>query len=797
MARWLRRIGLGFLALVLLAALLIVGGLYWLRGSLPQTEGEIRLDGLRAPVEILRDADGVPTIRAGSLEDAAFALGFLHAGDRLFQMEFMRRLAAGRLSEIMGERTLETDKLMRLLGFARRAAADFERLPTSLQARLQAYADGVNAFMASHKGPWPPEFYFLRHEPEPWQPTDSLLWGWLMAWQLSGNWQDELLRFRLAQILTPRQLESLWPGTPPMIVTGAVDSGAARRWAAGDAPFMAADAGASNSWAVAGGRSDSGAPLLANDPHLGLNLPIQWYLARIETPERLLVGATAPGLPLMILGHNGHVAWSFTTTNGDLQDLFIEKFADETQQLYATPDGPLPFVTHQEAIRVRGEATVLFTARETRHGPVVSDLDGPASQLAAPGHLLALGWSCFAGGLRPMLALEAMNGATSAAAFQEATRDFTCPMQNIVFADRERIGFIAAGLLPLRRASMAASQMPVPGWSGDYDWLGSLPFAQLPQRLDPIDGLIVTANNDIRPPGYAPFLAARFDAPYRAQRIAEWLAARPQLALDDMSALQMDNRNLAAAALLPSLLDRLAATGDAATDAERAARVLLATWDFESDRASAAALIFNSWLAEINQALLADELGEDYNHFGWWNADGLKRLLIDAPAPAWCDDVGTAESQEDCGAMLRAAFDRTVAALVEAHGGDPNAWRWGDAHRAPFAHSLFRQIPILGDWLAVPVETDGDNYTVNRGTAPPHGPPHVAPGFFPHRHGAGLRTAFDLADLDGARFIIAGGQSGNPFSPHYADQIERWRAGGFLTILPEAAGDRLLLTPTP
>ncbi|HWA46182.1 MAG TPA: penicillin acylase family protein [Hypericibacter adhaerens] len=788
--RWTLRIVGALLLLLLLAG---AGGFLWLRTSLPQTAGEVSLPGLQASVEIRRDRYGVPTIRAESEHDAYFALGFVHAQDRLFQMDFTRRLAAGRLSEVLGERALDTDRLMRVLGFDARAKADYEALPEPVRAALDAYAAGVNAFLATRRGAWPPEFLALRYRPEPWQPSDSLLWGWAMTLPLSSNWTDEALRAALARKLSPAALESLWPTQPPPV--GSADLGTPASWQAamGDLSPLPAMPGASNNWVLAGKHSASGEPLLANDPHLDLSLPGYWYLVRIETPTLQVAGASAPSVPFLILGHNAKVAWGFTTTMADNQDLFLEKPAAGAPGFYLTPDGPKPFVTRDEVIKVRGEPDQILTVRETRHGPIISDIGRAKAAIAEPDEMVALGWACLAPGAQTPEAFWAMNHASDAAAFRAALDRFDCPVQNIVYADQDHIGFMAAGRVPVRKRLDHFSQLPVEGWTGDNDWTGLLPRNELPQSVDPVDGLLATANNDVRPPGYAPHLAARFDSPYRVNRIRELLSDPGRLYTpDDMTAIQMDMLSPAARALLPKLLPMLEDPGANRSIATLAARNLLSSWDYRMAPDLAQPTIFSAWMAILSQKLFKDELGDLYSSWAWWNMATIDRLLF-GPDPAgrqWCDDPVT-PAVEGCEGVVRSSFAEAIDLLAKRFGDKPAEWRWGRTHIAPFGHMLFRYVPVLSDLTGRPMVTGGADDTLDRGS------PDMrrAPEAFPHLHGAGFRGVYDLADLDAARFVIAGGQSGNPLSPNYGDLLPLWRDGGTLSIVGDDAGGRLILKP--
>lgn len=786
--RWVRRAAAIVIVLVIVAT---AAGYAWLRGSLPQTDGRIEVAGLSAPVEIGRDADGIVTISAANERDGAFALGFTHAQDRLFQMEFMRRLGAGRLSEVLGPVTLEIDKRMRVYGLYARAAEGMAELSPEVRAALDSYAAGVNAYLATRSGPLPLEFQMLWHEPEPWVPADSLVWGRLMALQLSSNWGSELFRLRLSKQLSPERLQALWPEREGRADSAALDPGRAVDLA-GLPDTFAAIPGASNSWAVGGSVTESGKPLLANDPHLGLTLPNQWYLARIETPDGVVAGATAPGVPFVVIGHNGHVAWSFTTTGGDTQDLFVEKLVPGAPDRYVTPDGASLFDTHVETIRVHGEADVSLIVRRTAHGPVISDI-GMAADAAGPGEVVALAWAGLRADDHTPQAIYEMAHAADATAFRDALRLFDSPQQNIVFADTAgAIGFVAAGRVPVRKTLSGGGQMPAKGWTGENDWIGFLPFEDLPQSLNPPSGRIVTANDDITPPGYPHFIAARWDAPFRAERIEEMLddaeSTGAPLTAAGTAALQMDDLSIPARDLLPTLLAAL--PGEPSGIVADAVDILRG-WDFRMDREEPAPLIFTVWTQKLDRLLFAEELGPLYDDFVRWSGNGAGALLNGARGGSgrWCALAAPAV-QPHCDDAPSAALETAVAALAEVYGDDPAAWRWGDAHQARFAHPLLDRLPVVSDLTAIEVETDGDNFTVDRGTALP------APGLrYEHVHGASLRAVFDLGDLDRSLFILPGGQSGNPLSPHFADLVARWRDGGFLTIVGGEGGDRLTLAP--
>jgi len=444
--RFLRTL-LTALGVLLLLLVVGVGGLLWT--TLPSRNGTFSIPGLSAPVDITFDAHGIPFIRAANLTDAAAALGYLHARDRMFQMDLMRRAASGTLSEIAGPATLPMDKEMRILGLRRAAVADYAALPEDAKRMLEAYASGVNAWIDAHGRFSAPEFLVLG-APAKWEPVDSLLWAKTMGLWLSGNWRQELARARLAAHLSKEELSALWPaqhdaGRPSAMRE--IDSRFAaiendlRQLATFPEPFTQPDQ-ASNEWAVDGSRSATGAPLLAGDPHLAFGFPSLWYLARIDTPDETLVGATAPGVPGVVLGHNRDIAWTFTTTGADVQDIFIETPVGHGE--YQTPDGPKPFSVREEVIHVRGEPDVTLNVRETRHGPVISDLIDPT------GPVLAVEMANLTPGDTSAVGLMALNTAKTVEDAGHAASLISSPVQNLLVADKEKIALYMTGRVPIR-----------------------------------------------------------------------------------------------------------------------------------------------------------------------------------------------------------------------------------------------------------------------------------------------------------------------------------------------------------
>lgn len=781
----IRRIALGLLA----ALLVLAGALYlFLISSLPRTDGRIDVRGLSAPVRISGDKDGVPLIEAANDDDAAFGLGFVHAQDRLFQMELMRRLGAGRLSEIFGPQAVPVDRVMRVLGLYRLAAAETAYLSPALDRALEAYAAGVNAYLATRRGALPPDFALLRFRPQPWRPADSLVWGKLIALELGGDYRDELLRAQMARTIPPGDMQVLFPAYPADALTTL--SGLeqiyrrlplARLYAA--LPAAVGPTHASNSWVVDGRHSASGKPLLANDPHLPFSVPDIWYLARLRTPEGEIAGATVAGVPFVVIGHNDRIAWGFTTTGADIEDLFVEKLDPADNTRYLAPDGSRPFATREERILVRGAKPLDLTVRSTRHGPVISDALPPGS--AAPGYVLSLAATFLATEDKSAEALWGIDRARDWTEFRTALADFVGPPQNMVYADSGgTIGFIAPGLIPIRRGG-AASALPVPGWTGAYDWTGFVPFAQLPSEENPPSGRFIAANNRIVPKSYPYFIGRGWDLPNRAERIAALLDKTAMQSPQSSAAMEADTYSLMAARLVP-LMTRIAPQTPEAREALRR----LERWNFQMDRQKVAPLIFTAWLRGFSRAVLFGRFGDAVR--GYW---GLRPQVMEAVLTThrdWCK--ATRQPGEDgCAALLAVALDKAIAELRARFGPDMGEWRWGRAHIAVFDNPLYRRIPLLRGYLTPRIATSGGYDTLDRG--PSTVQDDQAP--FAQRFGAGLRIVTDLAAPREARMMIVPGQSGNPLSRHFADLLRRWRDFGWLVPGRAAAVASLDLLPQP
>jgi penicillin amidase len=634
----------------------------------------------------------------------------------------------------------------------------------------------------------------------------------MMAWDLGGNWGSELLRMRLAQRMSVERIDELLPPYPcekPLptadyaallrewrVAEGGLDG---RRLAAIEraAPESGVEGVGSNNWAVAPSRSASGKPLLANDPHLKLSAPALWYFARIETPRLKQAGATMPGLPLVVLGQNEHIAWGFTNTAPDVQDLYLERIDPGDPSRYRTPDGWAKFETATETIKVKGASDVTITVRRTRHGPVISDagvadgLTGPAN---APTYAIAMRWTALDADIGTLDASLAMNRATSAADFVAASAGYAAPMQNMVVADRDgHIAEVSAGRVPLRKPDNDLKGLvPAPGWDARYDWAGFLDAKLTPREFDPPRGWVATANQRIHGPEYPYFITSEWAPPWREQRIEQLLQATPKHTPESFAAMQADVLSLAAAPLLPALR-KARSMHPLAAAAQRA----LAGFDGRMAGESAAPLIFWAWVRQLTIGIFADEIGEPLfdRTFGGRTFREALEGVIERDDAWWCDDKTTPSVQETCAMQADAAFARALDELQASRGADVARWRWDDVHVARSEHRPFSKVPALARFFELRAPVGGDTFTLNVSRVNLKADATTGERYL-DEHGPSLRAIYDLGDARRSRFMHSTGQSGLFFSPHYRDFVEPWRKVEYLPLWGEGSGgDVLTLAP--
>jgi penicillin amidase len=804
----LRRLALllfGLLALVLV--LLALSALFLVRRPWPQTTGTLTVPGLTAPVQVRRDAWGIPHIYAQNEPDLYLAQGYIHAQDRLWQMEFQRRVGQGRLSEILGESALGSDTFQRTLGTNRAAIADLANLPPATRALLDAYTTGVNSYLANQGSNLPLEFTILGYRPEPWRPEDSVVWSKMLQWDQSTNWNQELLRARLVQQLDAERAAQLLPSPgadTPLIVPSGTQSyrslgtpSVASLRTALDRYGLIFDGSelslGSNSWVVGSAKSATGHPLLANDPHLSIGLPSKWYLNGLHAPGLNVVGASLAGVPGVLIGHNQQLGWGLTTLAADIQDLYLERLNPQNPNEYEVDGTYQPFTIIREEIRVKDRAEpVRLDVRLTRHGPLLNDV------VAGLDQPVALRWLATA---RPSTLIASglqLAKATDWQSFTDALRLWDVPMMNFVYADTQgNIGYYGAGLVPIR--AQGNGTLPAPGWDSSHEWTGFVPFDQLPQAFNPPEGYIATANN--RPIGddYPFHLGSTWAAPLRQQRIVSQLNASAKLTPEDMQALQADATSLTAAALVPLLT---AIPTDNIIIQRAQAQML--EWHQRSpdqlDPALPGAGIFEVSYRHLVEQIVADELGPaltaDYLARGDDHHQFITNLLAQSPQSPWWDDVTTPD-RETRDTIIRRTLEAMALDLGRHYGDVPHEWWWGRMHTATFIHQPLGHTQPLARLLnrtlgGVPgnkqtIYATGYNYARGYQVT-------TLPSY---------RQVLDVGNWDNSRFHHTTGQSGHPFHPHYADMLPLWKSVQLLPMpftqpaVEAATPDTLQLLPVP
>ena len=807
-----------FVALVAIVIVAAVAMYLLARRSLPVVDGTTTVTGISAPVEIVRDADAVPHIFAATKLDAFFGLGYVHAQDRLWQMEFQRRIGHGRLSEIFGTATIPQDRFLRTVGFGRAAKSAWDATPEWAKQQINAYVAGVNAFISTHRGTsLPPEFSLLRFSPEPWSGVDVLVWVKMMAWDLSANYIFELLRDdlvravgeqRMAQLMPPYPVNglsitgengeggsaSLSDGPPSRRGASARQGGPPSRGGASApqadtlAAFLSAlsighpavrdfltgaytEALGSNNWVVDGTLTASGKPLLANDPHLGTRLPSTWYLAHVGGGDFEMIGATLPGAPAVALGRNRYIAWGATNVAADVEDLYREHL-DESGRFAEFRGAREPITIVPETITIAGAKPLQLNVRVTRHGPLVSDaINANSAELKRgpkppPVEPLAFRWTALDATDTTVTSFLKLNEARNWNEFTSALRDFVVPSQNFIYADVDgHIGYYAPGRIPIR--ARGDGSRPADGWTGDAEWTGWIPFDALPHLFDPPEHVIVTANHRPAPPEYGYFLGLEWPEPYRAQRIHDLLRARTGLKTDDFARMQADTVSLHAKALAPLLVAH-AHPSDAS---DRRAMELVRAWNGDARGDSAAAAIFEAWFLQLAPAIAGDDIGpialDSYrSRFSY-----ITRFVVhtlESNDAQWCDDKRT-QKQETCDDAVTIALHDAVGDLSHRLGGTIDRWRWDAVHPAVFPHSGLDAVAPLRPLLSRSVPNGGDWSTVNVG-------PVAADTPFEQHSVPGYREIIDLSPANDSLFLDAVGESGHFLSPHYADFLPDWHA---------------------
>ena len=764
----MRRLTAVAIVLALAAVCSTAIGILFLR-PLPTIDGDDRLIGLQERAEILRDSYGVPHIFARNAHDLWFVQGYVTAQDRLWQMDLYRLAAQGRLAEIVGEPALDSDRLLRTIGLARAARLDLGVLSDETRAGLEAYAEGVNKFIVQHGESLPVEFTLLGYRPEPWTPLDTLSIAKLQLYDAAGNYAQELLRASIATRLGLDAVSTLMPD--PSTLTARSDE---RAWAL-VAPYLsastvggevalagllggAADGAGSNCWALAGSKTRSGKPLLAGDPHLPVRNPSIWYEVALDDGDMHVAGFSIPGVPGVVIGHNDRIAWSFTYALADTQDLYVERQDPTDPRRYEYQGRMEPATFVREAIKVKGRAEyVTLDIAITRHGPIISNA------LKGQSALLALRWNALEG-TKTIEAVLGMMRARDFAQFRAAASDFAGAVLSACYADVDgHIGYLLVGRLPDRKGD---GSLPMPGWTGEWDWRGLRPASDNAFVLDPKEGVILNANNR---PVSAPTdngWYGEWDPGFRFQYLSSRLGGIAGADMAAMRALQNDATSLPVTRFRETILAARPVSA-AGADAQR----LIHEWDGALSVDSAAAALYESWLVRMCERTFRDKLGPDLYGEYLTNGRAIVALysLLGDPRSGWFADLG----EPDRGgrdALAAKALDDAVRDL-NTRFGSSERWRWGDLHIALFEHPI-AVFPLSLALNIGPVRRPGDGYSPNNGAYA------VATPFRVRSHPS-ERQIVDLADIDASVSVIPTGQSGQAFGKNWADQTQLWASGNY------------------
>ncbi len=815
----------GGIAIVVLALLAGAGGAFYFKSYLPNTvapksfpiiDGEIQLEGLDGPVDIYRDPMGIPNIYATSAHDLFFAQGYVHAQDRFWQMDAWRHIGSGALSEMFGKGQLETDTFLRTLGWRVTAEQEYAGLDALSKAIIDTYTEGVNAYLQDHDttalsleyavlGLLSPDYKI-----EKWTPINSLTWGKAMAWDLRGNMGEEIERAVLLKNLSPEQVAQLFPAYPedhPVIVNKIGDGTSASvpaQAAAFDIPAGTlsalehnaslldlalgpkGDGIGSNSWAVSGSRTTTGMPLLANDPHLGIQMPSIWYqiglhcMPKTEECPYDVAGFSFAGVPGVVIGHNDKVAWGFTNVGPDVMDLYIEKVNPENPNQYEVNGAWVDFETRTETINIVGGEPVEIIVKLTRHGPVISDSYGPLKNegdpkdkefeafkdragIELPGsYVIALRWTALTPST-PFQAIWGFDKAQNWEEFREAAANFHVPAQNLLFADVEgNIAYQMPGDIPIR--AKGDGTIPVPGWTDEYEWTGFIPFDDLPYTLNPEEGYIATANNQVPPVDYANFVTYDWDYGFRAQRIVNMIESAPgKIDIAYIQSMQGDSFDANGPVFVPMVLGLSGLPENQAN-----AQALLKDWDYQDRADSAAAAVFNAFWRHFLQNTFNDELPERYWPDGGSRWNEIMRHMDESST--WWDDISTTDQVETRDDIMKKSFEQGVAELEDIFGRDISKWNWGQMHASTFRNGT------LGESGVGLIEA-----LFNRGPYPTSGGEAIvnATGWsvrdgYETNWLPSMRMIADLGDLSNSVTVHTTGQSGHAYNSHYADMAPMW-----------------------
>ena len=796
--RWSLRLALAMIGLLIAGVFLIY---YLASQSLPEYEKTVGLPGVIEPTEIIRDTYNVPHIVAARDEDVFFGLGYAHAQDRLWQIMLMRRTAQGRLSELFGPETLQTDKLLRRLDLYSLAQSSVAAQSPDAHRALKAYAEGINARIYEINrdalGRGAPEMFIFPTDVSPWRPADSLAILKLMSVQLSGHLAKEVLRAKTSlQLNDADRLSDIMPDAPGQVIAdleqysavipalGSLPQTAQSQTGSDLSPFPSAQmAGASNVFAAAPFRAAAGGTLLANDPHLALTAPSIWYLAHLELTSGGVIGATIPGIPAVLSGRSAKLGWGLTSSYLDDQDLLMEELDPERPEYYKAPEGYKKFRSRETIINIKDHAPVTITLRWSDNGPILPGTHYGISEITPRGHVAALSWTALGAADTSYTAGFNLMGAQTASQAVALLEDFHSPSQNVILADTEQIAMKTIGVMPLRAAShQTQGRMPSLGWRTENRWKGRIDYAKNPEFINPDGGILGNTNNKVSSGEFPEHMSFDWGDSQRIQRWKRLMQGRKVHTRESFIEAQLDTVSFTARALLPLIGSDLWFTSQSAPQGtlarnRKTALDLLAEWNGEMNEHMPEPLIFSAWMRALQNRLIRDELGPLADKFAHMEPLFIERVFRNIDnAAQWCDVIQSGKL-ETCDEIARLALDDALVWLAEKYGSNMEALRWGEAHQALHRHETLGRVPLLSYFVNIYQPTSGGDNTLLRGKTS-----GAEPEPFFNVHAAGYRGVYDFADPDSSVFVTATGQSGHFLSRHYDDLGQLWRRGEYIPM---------------
>ena len=794
--RWSLRVAI---AIILLFAIIIISSYFLVIRSIPDYNANYELKGLRNELLIIRDSSNVPHIISENDNDAFFGLGFVHAQDRLWQMALLRRESQGKLSEMFGKDTLESDILLRELGIYLNAKKSIEVQDSDTISALVAYSNGVNEWIDTINnramGRGAPEFFLFLKDLDPWRPEDSLAIINLMAFKLTNAYQEELIRALVAKKLTSSEYNSLFniesslqkPLSGKKNKAGDINNSYNNIGENNHLVFKELQdkslKGASNVFAVSSERAALKYPILANDPHLKLSSPSTWYLARLNLESGAVIGATIPGIPTILSGRSKNTAWGITSAYVDDQDLFFEKLSPSNSNQYKTEKGFVDFEVRNEELKIKNEPSQKLIIRKSQNGPILTSKHINLKSIIPEGHVVAMNWTALSEKNTSLQSAIRIMKSSSLVEIMSAGAEHFAPAQNLLAIDKQGIALKTIGKIPKRSANHETSaQIPSKGWKIENRWIDFMPYQSNPEIKSPENGLIYNTNNQLVTKNFPDHISYDYGDTQRHLRLKKLLNNRSVHTLDSFIEYQQDIISPTAQTILPIVANTLwtkltTQTENNFSTIEETALTLLLDWNGEMSKYLPEPLIYTTWMRNLQKETIQDELKELTNYFNKFNPDFIKRVFLsNKKNHVWCDIIFT-ESLENCEKIAEISFRKTIKELSVIHGEKPEVWQWGSVHQAMHKHSALGNVPILDIIFNIKHPVNGGEHTLQRA-----GFSNMGNNPFENTQGAGYRGVYDLANPDNSVYIIATGQSGNPLSKYYDNLNIQWNRGEYIPM---------------